>query len=384
MTTPTESLLSRLRDVKKTGRGWSARCPAHGDRRASLSIAEGGDGAALVKCHAGCTTAAVVAAVGLELRDLFPSPGTGPSPCRNGGGPAVAPGGPAFATAREALAALEKKLGSRSLLWTYHNADGEPVGVVVRWDGPTGKTIRPVSRPAGGWRVGAMPAPRPLYRLPELAEARLVVVCEGEKAADAARGLGFVATTSAGGAQAAEKTDWRPLAGKEVWIFPDNDPPGRKYAEAVAGILARLAPAPTVRVLDLAEHAPNLPAGGDLADVLADGRWCGLPLGDAAGPGDLAALLTQLAGEVEPWRAADDTDAAAGAGELQYRPFPVEALPEPVRGFVDAGARAIGCDPSFVALPLLAALASAVGNTRRLRLKRGWLVPPILWTSVVG
>src|SRR5579885_3630284 len=297
VTTPAEKLLSRLHGVKKAGRGWSARCPAHGDQKASLSVSEGSDGTALLKCHAGCSTDAVLAALGLKLRDLFPA-WDRPPPRRNGK-PAGA--GPAFATAREALASLEKKLGKWSCLWTYHDGGGEPVGLVVRWDGPTGKVIRPLARHAEGWRVGAMPSPRPLYRLPELAAARRVIVCEGEKAADAARSLGFTATTSAGGAQAAEKADWRPLAGKEVWLFPDNDPAGRKYAEAVAGLLAGLTPAPAVRVLDLAEHAPQLPEGGDLADVLADGRWCGLPLGDAAGPADLAALLEQLAGAVEPW-----------------------------------------------------------------------------------
>ena len=297
MTTPAEKLLSRLHGVKKAGHGWSARCPAHGDQKASLSVSEGSDGTALLKCHAGCSTDAVLAALGLKLRDLFPA-WDRPPPRRNGK-PAGA--GPAFATAREALASLEKKLGKWSCLWTYHDGGGEPVGLVVRWDGPTGKVIRPLARHAEGWRVGAMPSPRPLYRLPELAAARRVIVCEGEKAADAARSLGFTATTSAGGAQAAEKADWRPLAGKEVWLFPDNDPAGRKYAGAVAGLLAGLTPAPAVRVLDLAEHAPQLPEGGDLADVLADGRWCGLPLGDAAGPADLAALLEQLAGAVEPW-----------------------------------------------------------------------------------
>jgi hypothetical protein len=44
----------------------------------------------------------------------------------------------------------------------YHNAQGEPVGVVVRWDTPTGKDIRPVARHPDGWRIGAMPDPRPL------------------------------------------------------------------------------------------------------------------------------------------------------------------------------------------------------------------------------
>lgn len=72
------------------------------------------------------------------------------------------------------------------------------------------------------------------------------------------------------------------------------------------------------------------------------------------------------------------------ANDMAYRPYPVDALPPPIRGFVGDGARAIGCDPSYLALPLLAAIASAVGNTRRLALKRGWHAPPILWGAMVG
>ncbi|MBS0194780.1 MAG: DNA primase [Proteobacteria bacterium] len=49
-----------------------ARCPAHKDRNASLSVAEGSDGRVLVKCFAGCDVLAIVHAVGLEVADLFP------------------------------------------------------------------------------------------------------------------------------------------------------------------------------------------------------------------------------------------------------------------------------------------------------------------------
>ena len=64
--------LSLLQGVKGSGNQYSARCPAHKDRSASLSIAEGRDGRALVKCFAGCTPQAVMQAVGLEMADLFP------------------------------------------------------------------------------------------------------------------------------------------------------------------------------------------------------------------------------------------------------------------------------------------------------------------------
>jgi hypothetical protein len=371
--TPIASVLAKLSGLRKTGKGWSARCPAHEDRRASLSVAEGDDGRALVKCHAGCTVEAIARAVGLTVRDLMPE-GSGPTPNRNGRTKASER---TFPTARAAVAELERQHGKRSALWIYHDDRGEPVGLVVRWDKANGKDIRPAARHADGWRIGAMPEPRPLYGLPELTNAQRVVVTEGEKAADAARSLGFTATTSAGGSQAATKTDWAPLSGKDVWILADNDAPGRVYADTVAGLLARLTPAPAVRILDLAEHAPELTEGGDLADVLGDDRWCGLPLGDAAELTHLAALIERLAQAVEPWR--------PGEGDhLAFRPFPVDALPEPVRGFVAAGAKAIGCDPSYLALPLLVTAGAAIGNTRRLELKRGWTAPPILWGAIVG
>lgn len=73
MTRPVDVVLARLDRHKAKGHGqWIARCPAHDDRNPSLSIKEGENGAVLLKCFAGCDIAAVVAAMGLELSDLFP------------------------------------------------------------------------------------------------------------------------------------------------------------------------------------------------------------------------------------------------------------------------------------------------------------------------
>src|SRR6266540_6842508 len=95
--------------------------------------------------------------------------------------------GRAFASANLAVAELERQHGRRAAVWTYHDSSCEPVGLVVRWNLLHGKEIRPVSRHPDGWRIGAMPDQRPLYGLPELAIANRVIVCEGEKAVDAAR-----------------------------------------------------------------------------------------------------------------------------------------------------------------------------------------------------
>lgn len=68
-----EKVLGRLDKVKPAGSGrWKACCPAHDDRDPSLSIREADDGKVLLHCWAGCTTRDILAAIGLELRDLFP------------------------------------------------------------------------------------------------------------------------------------------------------------------------------------------------------------------------------------------------------------------------------------------------------------------------
>jgi hypothetical protein len=70
---PIIALLDRLDGLSERGSGqWIARCPAHDDRNPSLSIRETSDGTILLKCWSGCSAAEVVAAVGLELGDLFP------------------------------------------------------------------------------------------------------------------------------------------------------------------------------------------------------------------------------------------------------------------------------------------------------------------------
>jgi PAS domain-containing protein len=125
------------------------------------------------------------------------------------------------------------KLGKPTATWCYTDNTDRPLGYVHRYDPTEGKQFRPVTLwrlAAGGieWRWESWPPKRPLYGLRGLAEQpnAPVVVCEGEKAADAARKIGLAATTSAHGAGAAEKTDWTPLAGRKVHILPDNDQAG--------------------------------------------------------------------------------------------------------------------------------------------------------------
>lgn len=76
-----DQLLARLAGVKRNGPGrWMARCPAHEDRRPSLSIRELEDGRTLLHCFGGCSVDDVLGAVGMDVADLFPPKPTGHAP----------------------------------------------------------------------------------------------------------------------------------------------------------------------------------------------------------------------------------------------------------------------------------------------------------------
>jgi 5S rRNA maturation endonuclease (ribonuclease M5) len=141
------------------------------------------------------------------------------------------------------------KWGKPSGRWPYRDAAGRLLFEVWRFDPPDGKEFRPLSLgrdPSGrlAWHFKSVPAPRPLYGLDRLAanSDAPVVVCEGEKAADAAA-LIFpksVCITSAGGCKAEATANFEPLAGRRVLIWQDADEPGEEYAGEVARILRAL------------------------------------------------------------------------------------------------------------------------------------------------
>lgn len=70
-----DDFLARLSKPRKSGKGWTARCPAHDDRNPSLSVKQAEDGAILVHCFAGCAPKEIAEALGLALPDLRGSSG---------------------------------------------------------------------------------------------------------------------------------------------------------------------------------------------------------------------------------------------------------------------------------------------------------------------
>ena len=88
--TPIENLLSRLDKVKGRNGAWTACCPAHDDKGPSLAVREGEDGRVLLHCFAGCETASVLGAVGMDMTNLFP-PNTSRRDYPAGGVPSMKP-----------------------------------------------------------------------------------------------------------------------------------------------------------------------------------------------------------------------------------------------------------------------------------------------------
>jgi hypothetical protein len=69
-----DELLERLNGVRKFSADRAkAKCPAHADKRASLSIRAIGDGTILLHCFALCEPLAICRALGIGFRDLFPA-----------------------------------------------------------------------------------------------------------------------------------------------------------------------------------------------------------------------------------------------------------------------------------------------------------------------
>ncbi len=137
-------------------------------------------------------------------------------------------------------------LGRPTRVFPYHCADGKVDFFVYRFDLPNGKEIRPLTLwgATGGffrWFWKGLPDCRVLYNLLEIIARpdAPVVVVEGEKAAEAARILlpGYVVTTSANGSKSPKKTDWSPLTGRNILLWPDTDRPGEQYVRAVAGLV---------------------------------------------------------------------------------------------------------------------------------------------------
>jgi hypothetical protein len=194
-------------------------------------------------------------------------------------------------TLDDAITRMERSIKMRATRRDSYNQEF----VVVRFDGRDGKQFRPFSRNGRAeWIPKDPPGKLPLFRLDEIYRRPndRVFIVEGEKCACELMTVGLLASTSAHGAKSADKTDWKPLAGRDVTILPDNDAEGSGYADKVGEILTQLSSPARVRTIQL----QNLPPKGDCVD------W--LEARDGQTPEDIAAEL--LAMSANPSVAVDD------------------------------------------------------------------------------
>lgn len=231
-------VLSLFQGVQRTGANqWLARCPAHDDRKQSLSISTGKDGRILLTCHAGCSFQNILQHVGLSVADLSPDkPSRGRFDYKN------------------IVACYEYSNGTRKLrdsgkcfAWQHRDASGE-------------------------WKSGRGNAPHALYTRGDKS-SHFAYIVEGEKDVnnlhDATGALCFSSENGAGGNANGKK--WHAsyndaLQGKTLRIIPDNDDVGRSFAAIIATEVASVAS--SVKILDLSSQLPSLKEKGDISDVL--------------------------------------------------------------------------------------------------------------------
>ncbi len=369
-TTPAVARVLERVNAKRNGQGWIAPCPAHDDRKPSLSIKTGDDGRALVHCHAGCSVDDVLAALHLEARDLFADNGNGHA-ARNGNGkPAakVRKGKLHPTPERAAAAALWTVQQDRGENWTpggtwpYHH-DVIEYARVLRFNAPDmqDKTYRPIHCDGNGWRVGD-PLKWWPYRGDDLAADAVPWIVEGEKTADALWSVGIPAITSAHGAKSPELTDWSGVASRtEFIIWPDRNSAGKKYAQAVAAILTKLNPAARIRIVTPPDELPD---GGDAADYI-EAREC-------ADPDDIRRSIEALAEAAPLWTPPAEAPTKE-AEELTSAPVLVnlgDVVAQPIRwlwpnripiGKLTMFAGDPGLGKSFITLDLTARVTTGVG-----------------------
>ena len=166
---------------------------------------------------------------------------------------------------------------------TYHDHNGNLLYYVLRLQGDQNKKITPplsygkYENQEPSWQLKGYNPPgekRPLYNLHLLKEKPLaeILIVEGEKAADKApeKFPHLICLTWSGGASSVTKTDWSPLHGKKVKIWPDNDTAGFKAAQDIIDELKKIG-VETIILPETENLFKNLPPKWDLADPLPQG-----------------------------------------------------------------------------------------------------------------
>lgn len=234
--------LDRLEGWKGRDGQYKAICPAHRDKTPSLSVSVGNDGKILLKCFAGCSTESIVAAMRLEMKDLF-------------------------AEDRENFPAYEKprQKPQRTQEAEYLYCNGQLKKVKYRYADGT-KSCLWYHRDGNEWKAGRKNFTPGLYQ----SHATLtdtVIMVEGEKDVDTLKAMDLIAVSLPDGASSKwDDTYTDILKDRTIIILPDNDEPGRKYAELCAKNLYKVS---NIWIVDLSKAWTEMPQKADISDMVA-------------------------------------------------------------------------------------------------------------------
>lgn len=243
-----ERVLPRLEGVRPSGGQFIARCPAHEDRKASLTVKAGQEHPVTLFCHAGCSTEDVLTALGLTWADVS--------------APRVSP----------VTTEVWTPAGAAVAVYDYRDETGGLLYQALRTRDKQFLQRRPDPTAKSGWAWSLGNTRRVLYRLPEIIQAvkdgKEIWCVEGEKDVNNLVALGVEATCNSGGAGKFLAEFAGLFRDATVTIVADADDPGRKHAIGVKELLADVAA--RVRIVEAAvgkDISDHLAAGKDLSEV---------------------------------------------------------------------------------------------------------------------
>jgi len=228
-----DEIINRFEKVRKIGeKSYQCLCKSHPDKKESLTITEK-DNKILIHCHAGCTTQQVLSSIGLTEKDLFND--------------------------KQQKSQIEAE-------YIYRDENNNPLYKVIRFEP---KNFVQAKYNNGEWIFKMTEARYVLYNLPNIIKSDIIYFVEGEKDADNLNKIGLVATTSIGGASGFNKHALeysKCLKDKIIYIIPDNDNAGYKYAEDIKNALKGIAA--EIKILKLKNEIKNIKEKSDISDVL--------------------------------------------------------------------------------------------------------------------
>ncbi|MFI5342770.1 MAG: DUF3987 domain-containing protein [Chlamydiales bacterium] len=294
-----------------------------------------------------------------------------------------------------------------TFFWLYQDANREPIAMVIRYDEPSRKKrFHQHHRDEKGKWVEGAPTPLPLFGIHSLPKTNydgFVCIFEGEKCCEAAHHLNLPAITSMMGSSQGHLADWAQLAQyrhcKKFTIFPDNDDPGRRYADKIISEIRRACPYAEISVC----YVSTQQTGNDFVDWIKTQPHCPLDWNGFASLDEPYNHYLRLA--FEDFVANNQVSAETFSKNIKMCPImfesdpepieeilskvlpcPVHTLPSLIREWMEEIADQMQIPIDYLVAPFLVSIGSLIGRKCALRMRPGinWIEFPNLWGMIIG